>query len=106
MADIACGLPIDGLLPRARWGPFNLQETCAGCGGNVNNVLANLDDTGFHHVRLEVPFGAIGTVRVKLAIDGTTVVDEAPTHAIEPSEVELEIGGDAVRNMATPWQFS
>lgn len=92
-------------LVRDGTGPFNLQETYGGCGGNVNDLLMNLDNTGMHAVKVDVTFGAIGTARITLAIDGTTVVDQATSHAIEPSEITLEIGGDAVRNMAAPWTF-
>lgn len=93
-------------LVRDGTGPFNMQETYGGCGGNENNLLSNFDNTGFHHVRLDVTFGPIGIAHVTLGIDGTAVIDKATTHAIEPSEIELQIGGDAVRNMAAPWQFS
>lgn len=79
-------------LVRDGTGPFNLQETYGGCGGNVNNVLSNLDNTGFHRVQLDITFGGIGSARarVKLVIDGAAVVDKATTHAIEPSELERD----------------
>lgn len=93
-------------LVRDGTGPFNLQETYGGCGGNVNDLLMNLDNSGMHAVKLDVTFGAVGAARVALAIDGTTVFEQATSHAIEASQITLEIGGDAVRNMAAPWTFT
>lgn len=90
-------------LVRDGTGPFDLQETYNNCGGNENTPLGNRDNTGMHDVVLYVTFGAMGTARVRVDIDGATLVDKLTSHAIAPSTLTLRMGGGAVRDMAAPW---
>jgi hypothetical protein len=86
---------------------FNLQETYvgAGCAPAEQNYLPPLDNTGYHAVVMTVTLGAVGTARVKLEIDGTTVVDHTTSHAIPPSTLTLRLGAGASRNIVAPWDF-
>lgn len=86
-------------------GPFDLQETYGGCGGNENTPFLDLENTGFHAIAMEVTFGAIGTAAVRVEIDGTTKVDKLTSHAIAPSSLTLRLGGGAVRDMSAPWDI-
>ncbi len=86
---------------------FNLQETYAGtgCAPSEQNYLPGLDNTGFHAVIMTITFGAVGTARVKLDIDGTNVVDHTTSHAITASTLTLRVGAGASRNIVAPWDF-
>ena len=92
-------------LVRDGTGPFDLQETYGGCGGNANTALPDLGNSGFHSVVMLVTFGAIGTARVRVEIDGNLAVDKPTSHAIDPSSLTLRLGGGASRNMTAPWQI-
>jgi hypothetical protein len=92
-------------LVRDGTGPFDLQETYGGCGGNENTPLGDRGNSGFHAVVMVVTFGAIGTARVRVEIDGNLGVDKPTSHAIDPSSLTLRLGGGASRNMTAPWQI-
>lgn len=92
-------------LVRDGTGPFNLQETYGGCGGNEQNYLGSLDNMGLREMTMTVTLGAIGVASVRLDIDGTTVVEHTTSHAIEPSTLQLRLGGGAVRNVVAPWDI-
>jgi hypothetical protein len=86
---------------------FNLQETYGGtgCAPSEQNYLPGLDNTGYHAIVMTVTFGAIGTARIKLDIDGTNVVDHTTSHAIPASTLTLRLGAGASRNVVAPWEF-
>lgn len=84
---------------------FNLQETYGTCGGNEQNYLPDLPNSGFHAAVMTVTLGAIGTARIKLELDGATVVDRTTSHAIMPSTLTLRLGAGASRNILAPWDF-
>jgi hypothetical protein len=90
-------------LVRDGTGPFGLQETYGGCGGNENTSLGDRDNSGYHDVLVLVTFGAIGDARIRVDVDGTTLVEKATSHAIAPSDLMLRLGGGAIRNMSDPW---
>jgi hypothetical protein len=85
--------------------PFQLQETYSNCGGNENTLFDNLDNTGFHTVEMFVTLGPIGTAHVRVLIDGVMRVDKDTSHALPASNLSLQIGGSAVRDMMAPWSI-
>lgn len=92
-------------LVRDGTGPFNLQETYGGCGGNEQNYLSSLDNSGLHEAVMTVTLGEVGTARIVLELDGATVVDRMTSHAIAESELLLRVGGGASRDVVAPWDI-
>ena len=88
--------------------PLNLQETYAGtgvcAGGSVQNTTIDLDNAGFKDLLLEITFGPSGSARLKLTIEGTSVIDKVATHGIDASTLTFSIGGGISRNGLAPWQ--
>ena len=87
-------------------GPFNLQETYGGCGGNENTALEDLDNLPRRRIEMIVTLGAIGGAQVRVEIDGVPFVDKVVSHAVPPSPLTLRLGGGAVRDMSAPWKIS
>lgn len=104
----SCAVPYGFYLVRDGTGPFNVQETNgnAGCNGNRNNPLQNLDNTGLHDVKLTLLLGAANVARVQLDVDGANVLDRATLQPVPSSTLELKVGGVAIRNVASPWTIT
>jgi len=90
------------ILVRDGTGPFGLQETYGGCGGNEDTAFSALENLPFHPIVMTVTFGPVGTARVQVDVDGARI-DKATSHAIDPSALTLRLGGGAVRDMSAPW---
>ncbi|MBL0217513.1 MAG: hypothetical protein IPQ07_27020 [Myxococcales bacterium] len=59
-------------LVRDSTGPFDLQETYAGCGANVNTAFVDLANSGLHAVVMTITLGALNTAKIEVAIDNGT----------------------------------
>ena len=92
-------------LVRDSTGPFDLQETYAGCGGNVNTGLVDLANSGFHTVKMTITLGTVPTAHIQVAIDTATPVEVTAAHAIPSSTMRLSLGGGAVRDVTTPFSI-
>lgn len=90
-------------LVRDGTGPFNLQETYAGCGGNVNTAVRNLDNQPATNVQLAITFGP--PTRIRVALDGVEIIEKAAMHDAGPSAILVSIGTDVVRNVISDWDF-
>ncbi len=88
-------------LVRDSTGPFDLQETYAGCGANVNTALVDLANNGFHSVAMTITIGALGTAHIQGAIDAAISFDVMAAHPIPSSTMQLSLGGGAVRDVTT-----
>jgi hypothetical protein len=86
---------------------LNLQETYGGvaCGANEQNYSPDLPNTGWHAAVMTVTLGAVGTARIKLELDGLTIVDHTTSHAIPASTLHFELGAGSERNIVAPWDF-
>ena len=90
-------------LVRDGTGPFNLQETYQGCGANVNTTIRNLVNLPATNVVLSVTFGP--PTRIRIALDGVEVIEQAAAHDAAPGALQLGIGADVVRNVVSDWDF-
>jgi hypothetical protein len=84
---------------------LNLQETYGNCGGNEQNYLPLLDNTGFHKITMIVKPGIAGTATIQLLIDDALAVDHPTSHLIPESTLRLRLGAGAARNVVAPWDF-
>jgi hypothetical protein len=102
----AAGCASEGFfLVRDSTGPFDLQETYTGCGGNVNTALVDLANTGFHSVKMTIMLGAVPAAHIRVAIDALAPFEITAAHAIPSSTMTLSLGGAAVRDVTTPFSI-
>ncbi len=87
-------------------GPFNLQETFGGCGGNEDTPIKDLDNLPPRRVEMTITLGAIGTAGVRIDLDGENFVDKLVSHAVDPSPLTLRLGGGAVRDVMAEWKIA
>lgn len=92
-------------LVRNSTGPFDLQETYAGCSANVDTALVDLANSGLHTVEMTVVLGALNAARIEVSIDHATPTTVVAAHPIPSSTLQLGLGAGAVRDVTTPWDI-
>ncbi len=92
-------------LVRNSTGPFDLQQTYAGCGANVDTALVDLANSGLHVVVMTITLGPLNTAKIEVAIDGGAPTTVMAAHAIPSSSMSLGVGAGAVRDVTTPWEI-
>lgn len=93
-------------LVRDGTGPFNLQETYGGCGGNENTPMEDIDNEPPRRVEMTLTLGAVGTAQIRVDLDGKNVIDKLVSHAVLPSPLTLRLGGGAVRDVMAEWKIA